>query len=151
MSEGTIRCGNIVTAIISNPDSGNIQIGNFTWPISVPSSGTVLKTSGDGTLSFEQSNVRTEVDPLQNTYNINNSDDIVAITGTLATTLNLPDPSTKTVGDFIYIVKEVSGTSIVTIQPFASELISGNTTVTISDSYASAKIYTNSTNWFILI
>ena len=47
-------------------------------------------------------------------------------------------------------VKEVAGSSVITIVPFGTELISGNTTATLTSSYGSMKIYTNGTNWFAL-
>lgn len=145
---GKISCGTIVTDSISS--SSTLQIGNFSWPTSTPESGTVLKTSGNGTLSFEPSNVRTAVDSLATTYSITSTDDIVAITGTLDTTLTLPDPTLKTVGDLIYIVKEVSGASVITVVPFGTELISGNSSATLSASYGSFKLYTNGVNYFAL-
>lgn len=145
---GKISCGTIVTDSISS--SSTLQIGNFSWPTGTPNSGTVLKTSGNGTLSFEPSNVRTVVDSLATTYSITSTDDIVAITGTLDTTLTLPDPTLKTVGDLIYIVKEVSGASVITVVPFGTELISGNSSATLSASYGSFKLYTNGVNYFAL-
>ena len=145
---GKISCGTIVTNSISS--STTLQIGNFNWPTDPPQSGTVLKTSGDGSLSFEPSNVRTTIDSAVTTYSIQESDDIVAITGTLDTTLTLPDPSSKTVGDVIYIVKEVAGSSVITVVPFGTELISGNSSATLSASYGSFKLYTNGINYFAL-
>jgi hypothetical protein len=146
---GTISCGSIVTNNISGGEA-TLQIGTFTWPSTTPSTGTVLKTDGSGNLSFESANVRSEIDPTATTYAARISDDIVAVTGTLATTITLPDPSLKPVGDLVYVVKEVAGTSIVTIVPFGTELISGNTSSTLSASYGSVKIYTNGINWFAL-
>lgn len=145
---GKISCGTIVTDSISS--SSTLQIGNFNWPTTTPENGTVLKTSGDGSLSFEPSNVRTAVDSLATTYTVTDTDDIVAITGTLDTTLTLPDPTLKTVGDLIYIVKEISGTSVITVLPSGVELISGNSSATLSASYGSFKLYTNGTHWFAL-
>lgn len=145
---GTISCGNVVTSSIST--TSTLTIGNFQWPTTLPSVGSVLKTNGVGGLTFEPSNVRTEILNTDTAYTISATDDIVSITGTLATTLTLPDPSLKTVGDLIYIVKEVAGSSVITIVPFGTELISGNTTATLTSSYGSMKIYTNGTNWFAL-
>lgn len=145
---GTISCGKIVTTEISS--TSNLQIGLFSWPSATPSPGTVLKTDGSGNLTFESVNVRSVIDSLATTYTITITDDIVAITGTLATTITLPDPTTKNVGDLIYIVKEVAGASIITIIPFGTELISGNSSATLTSSFGSVKIYTNGTNWFAL-
>ena len=109
-----------------------------------------MKTDGEGNLQFQETNTRTVVDQLSTSHTIDIDSDIIAITGTLDTTLTLPDPSTKTIGDMIYIVKEVDGTSVITILPFASELISGSTSATLSDAYGTVKIYTNGTAWFAL-
>lgn len=144
-----ITCNEIVTSKVAS-SSSTLQIGTFTWPTTAPDVGSILKTDGTGNLMFETANVRSVVDPLATTYAIGSSDDIVAVTGTLDTTLTLPDPTAKTVGDMIHIVKEVDGFSVVTVAPFASELVSGNATATLSDAYGSFKIYTNGTNWFAL-
>lgn len=108
-----ITCNEIITSKVSSSNS-TLQIGSFVWPSTTPASGSVLKTDGAGNLTFEEINIRSVVDPVATTYTIGTSEDIVAITGTLDTTLTLPDPSTKTVGDLIYIVKEVDGFSVIT-------------------------------------
>lgn len=145
---GLISCGSLVTSSIST--TSTLTIGNFEWPTVLPSNGSVLKTNGAGGLTFEPANVRQELLTTDTSYTITATDDIVAVTGTLATTLTLPDPTLKTVGDLIYIVKEVSGLSIITIVPFGTELISGNASATLTASYGSVKLYTNSVNWFAL-
>jgi len=99
---------------------------------------------------FDNDSSSSPVSVVATTYTIGITEDIVAITGTLNTTLTLPDPSTKTIGETIYIVKEVAGTSVITINPFNTELISGNATYTFSDAYQSVRLYTNGTNWFII-
>lgn len=144
-----ITCGQIITNKVSS-SSSTLQIGQFTWPTTTPTSGSVLKTDGSGNLSFEETNIRLAIDPIVSTYTITSSNDIVAITGTLDTTLTLPTPSSKVVGDIIYIVKEVDGNSIVTIIPSGTELISGTTSTTLTNPYESIRIYTNGTNWFVL-
>lgn len=144
-----ITCNEIVTSKVSSSAS-SLQIGTFNWPSTAPAPGSVLKTDGAGNLTFETTNVRSAVDPLATTHTIGSSDDIVAITGTLDTTLVLPNPSTKVVGDLIYVVKEVDGASLITVVPFGTELISGSASATLSDPYGSFKIYTNGTNWFAL-
>ena len=144
-----LLCDEIITSKVSS-SSNSLKIGTFNWPTAVPASGSVLKTDGSGNLTFETSNVRVAIDPAATTYTISSNDDIIAITGTLDTTLTLPDPSTKTVGDLIYIVKEVDGTSTITVVPFGTELISGGSSTTLTDPYGSFKIYTNGTNWFAL-
>lgn len=144
-----ISCNEIVTSKVSSTSS-NLQIGSFSWPSTAPTAGSVLKTDGAGNLTFETSNNRSAIGTAATAYTIISTDDIVAITGTLDTTITLPDPSTKVVGDMIYIVKEVAGSSVITVVPFGSELISGSSSVTISDPYGSFKIYTNGTNWFAL-
>ena len=144
-----ITCTEIITSKVSSSNS-TLQIGSFAWPSTTPAPGSVLKTDGAGNLTFEESNIRTVVDPAATTFTIGSSDDIVAITGTLDTTLTLPDPSTKTVGDLIYVVKEVDGPSVITVVPSGTELISGGASTTLSDPYGSFKIYTNGTNWFAL-
>jgi len=146
---GTISCGKIITDEIESSTS-SLKVGSFVWPSEAPAPGTVLKTDSLGNLTFESINVRSEVGELETSYDVSISSDIVAITGTLDTTLNLPDPTTKTVGDIIHVVKEVSGTSIITILPFGTELVSGNPSVELSSSYGSVKIYTNGINWFAL-
>ena len=145
---GTITSDAVVTSTISS--ASNLQIGSFTWPSSTPSSGQVLKTDDSGNLSFISVNTRIAVGPLVTTHSIDVLTDIVAITGTLATALTLPDPTTKSVGDIIYIVKEVSGTSVITVLPSSTELLSGNASSTLSTSYGSMKIYTNGIDWFVL-
>lgn len=146
---GKVSCGKVVAGRIL-PLSKNLQIGNLIWPTESPKCGTVMKTADDGSLVFEPSNVRAVVDPKQTYYGIRPNDDIVAITGSLDTTLKLPDPKTKTVGDLIYIVKEVPGTSTVTVVPYDTELISGKTSAKMFASYGSFKLYTNGTNYFAL-
>lgn len=128
---------------------GKIKIGTFTWPdLTGVAEGSVLKTDSTGELTFEPAIVRVAV--TGTTYTIQPGDDIVAITQQQDTTLTLPDPTTKNVGDICYIVKEVSGTDVVTIIPSGSELISGETSATLSFSYGTVKIYTNGVNWFAL-
>lgn len=144
-----VSVNEIVTSKISNSSSG-LQIGPFNWPNAAPVPGSTLKTDGMGNLTFEETNVRSAVDAASASYAIGPSDDIVAITGTLDTTLTLPDSSTKTVGDMIYIVKEVDGSSVITVVPFESELISGGTSTTLDTPYGSPRTYTNGTNWFAL-
>lgn len=144
-----VSVNEIVTSKISNSSSA-LRIGPFNWPNTAPVPGSMLKTDGVGNLTFEESNVRSAIDAASASYTIASSDDIVAITGMLDTTLTLPDPSTKTVGDMIYIVKEVDGPSAITVVPFGSELISGGTSTTLDASYGSFRIYTNGTSWFAL-
>ena len=145
----SITCSAIVTSKVTSATS-SIQIGSFTWPSAAPIPGSVLKTDGSGNLVFEASNVRSTVDPLSTAYIIDSSDDIVAITGTLNTTLTLPNPASKSVGDMIEVVKEVDGSSTVTVVPFASEHISGASSAVLSQPYGSVKMYTNGTDWFAL-
>lgn len=145
----SISCEAIVTSRVASASS-SIQIGSFTWPNATPVAGSVLKTDGLGNLTFEASSVRASVDPASAAYAINSSDDIVAVTGTLDTTLTLPDPASKVTGDMINVVKEVGGTSIVTVVPFGTELISGGSSSVLSQPYGSVKIYTNGANWFAL-
>ena len=145
----SITCSAIVTSRVSSATS-NIQIGAFTWPSAAPVPGSVLKTDGSGNLTFEASNVRSTIDPVLSSYAIDPSDDIVAVTGTLDTTLTLPDPTTKVTGDMIRIVKEVGGSNTVTVVPFGSELLSGGSSAVLSQPYGSFNIYTNGTDWFAL-
>ncbi|CAM9731942.1 unnamed protein product, partial [Ectocarpus sp. 12 AP-2014] len=112
--------------------------------------GSVLKTDGLGNLAFEASNVRSAVEPTSTEHAIDPSDDIVAVTGTLETTLTLPDPASKVAGDIIRIVKEVGGTSTVSVVPFGTELVSGGSSAVLSQPYDWLKIYTNGVNWFAL-
>lgn len=146
---GKVSCGRLVTStILPAQASSKLSIGNFGWPSVAPSTGTVLKTTGDGDLAFEPANLRTVVSTAS--YDIQPTDDIVAITGALDTTLKLPDPTLKAVGDLIYVVKEVSGTSPVTVVPFGTELISGKSSAVLTASFGSFKLYTNGVNYFAL-
>lgn len=152
---GKIYMGSInVTSIASDASlsitssTGNIQLGSYTFPSAPPADNTVLVTDGSGNLSFSPSNTRVGVTAA--TYNATINDDIVAITVAQATTITLPDPTTKVVGDIIYIVKEVAGNDQITINPNGAELISGQATYTFSAEYGATKIYTNGTNWFLL-
>ena len=144
-----IICSELITSKVTS-SSSTLQLGSFAWPTTAPTPGSVLKTDGLGNLTFETSNTRSVVDPTATTYTIGTSEDTVAITGTLDTTLTLPDPSTKVVGDMIYISKETGDPNVITVVPFATELISGSSSATLSDPYGSFKIYTNGTNWFAL-
>jgi len=156
MASGKVTMGSITVTNIESESSltitsstGNIQMGGYTFPSSsAPVENAILKSDANGNLSFASSNTRTEVSTL--TYNILADDDIVSITVAQDTTLTLPDPSTKTVGDIIYIVKEIAGTNVITINPNGSELISGQSTYTFSTEYGATRIYTNGTNWFLL-
>ena len=145
----SISCPTLVTSRVTSAAS-NIQIGGFTWPSAAPVAGSVLKTDGMGNLSFELPNVRSTVDASSQTYTILPSDDIVAVTGTLDTTLILPDPASKIIGDMIRVVKEVGGSSTVTVVPFGAELVSGSSSAVLSQPYGSFNIYTNGTDWFVL-
>lgn len=145
----SISCSAIVTSRVMSATS-SIQIGSFTWPSAAPVPGSVLKTDGLGNLSFESLNVRRTVDPASASYSIGPSDDIVAVTGTLDTTLTLPDPASKITGDIILVVKEVGGSSAVTVVPFGAELVSGGVSAVLSQPYGSFKLYTNGTDWFVL-
>ena len=130
--------------------SGNIHIGAFKWPDSKNVvEGSVLKLDSSGDLKFEPAIIRIAV--TGTAYTINPDEDIVAITQQQDTTLTLPDPTTKNVGDIIYIVKEISGTNVITILPSGNELISGETSTTLSFSYGTLRIYTNGNNWFALV
>ncbi|CBN80422.1 EsV-1-124 [Ectocarpus siliculosus] len=145
----SISCDSIVTSRVTSATS-NIQIGLFNWPSTTPLPGSVLKTDGLGNLTFEVPNVHTSVDTAAPAYAISTSDDIVAVAGTLDTTLTLPDPSSKVVGDLIVVVKEGGGDNSVTVVPFGTELLSGGSSVVLSQAYGSLKIYTNGTDWFAL-
>jgi len=145
----SISCDSIVTSKVTSATS-NIQIGIFTWPSAAPVAGSVLKTDGTGNLVFEAQNVHATVDPASATYAINASDDIVAVTGNLDTTLTLPDPLSKVTGDIIVVVKEGGGANTITVVPFGTELVSGGSSAVLSQPYSSFKIYTNGTNWFVL-
>ena len=150
-----IIVGEIITESISSTgalsitsDTGDIQIGSFSWPATASISSSVLKTDGVGGLTFEPAIVRSVV--TTSTYTITTSDDIVALSVAQATTLTLPDPTLKNEGDLIYVVKEISGTDVITILPFGTELISGASSATLSFSYGTVKLYTNNVNWFAL-
>lgn len=145
----SISCDSIVTSRVSSATS-NIQIGSFTWPSSAPVPGSILKTDGFGNLTFEVQNVHTSVDPASSAYAINTSDDIVAVAGTLDTTLTLPDPASKATGNIIHVVKEGGGANTITIQPSGTELVSGGSSAVLSQPYGSCKIYTNGSDWFAL-
>ncbi|CAM9139685.1 unnamed protein product [Ectocarpus sp. 8 AP-2014] len=145
----SISCDSIVTSRVTSATS-SIQIGLFTWPSTTPPAGSVLKTDGIGNLTFEVPNVHTAVDAASSAYAISTSDDIVAVAGTLDTTLTLPDPSSKVTGDMIVVVKEGGGDNNVTVVPFGTELLSGGSSVVLSQPYGSFKIYTNGTDWFAL-
>lgn len=153
---GTIYMGSInVTSIASEASlsitssTGNIQLGLYTFPSEAPTENTVLVTDATGNLSFAPRNTRTGV--TATSYTITADDDIVAITVAQGTTLTLPDPSTKTIGDIVYVVKEVAGTDQITISPSGSELISGQASYSFSAEYGTTKIYTNGTDWFLLL
>ena len=151
ISSGKISCGSIITNSITS--DATLSIGTFNWPTSLPATGAVLKTDNSGNLTFEQLNVRVAIPAIDNSYQAAASNDIIAITGTLATTITLPLVSEKQVGDLIYISKEVVGNSVITIIPNPLDttvFISGNTSATLSASYGSFKIYTNGVNWFAL-
>ena len=145
----SISCDSIVTSRVTSATS-SIQIGLFTWPSTTPLSGSVLKTDGVGNLTFDVPNVYTAVDTASSAYAISTSDDIVAVAGTLDTTLTLPDPSSKVVGDMIVVVKEGGGENNVIVVPFGTELLSGGSSAVLSQPYGSFKIYTNGTDWFAL-
>jgi len=143
---GTITCDSVTTSSITS--SSDIQIGSYIWPSTSPIDGQIMTTDGSGNLACVYKNTRVAIGALITTHAIDVSSGIVSITGTLATTVTLPNPALKIVGDIIHIVKEVSGTSVITISPFSSELISGSASDTISASYSSIKVYTNGTDWF---
>ena len=145
----SISCPTLVTSRVMSAAS-HIQIGGFTWPSEAPLPGSVLKTDGLGNLSFEAPTVRSVVASDSAAYTILPSDDIVAVTGTLDTTLSLPDPASKVTGDMIFIVKEVDASSTITITPFGNELVSGGSSVVLSEPFGSLKVYTNGINWFAL-
>ncbi|CAM9096197.1 unnamed protein product [Ectocarpus sp. 12 AP-2014] len=50
----------------------------------------------------------------------------------------------------ILVVKEVGGSSTVTVVPFGEELVSGHESAALSQPYGAFKVYTNGTNWFVL-
>lgn len=127
----SISCDAIVTSRVTSATS-SIQIGLFTWPSAAPAPGSVLKTDGIGNLVFEPPNVHSTVDPESSAYTISSSDDIVAVTGSLDTTLTLPDPASKVTGDMILVVKEGGGSNTVTVVPFGTELVSGTSSAVLS-------------------
>lgn len=152
---GTVSIGAITcTSIASNStltitsSSGGIQLGSYVFPTGNPTDGDVLVTDGSGNLSFAAANQRSEVSTA--TYSILPGDDIVAITAQIDVVVTLPTPSSKTVGDIVYIVKEVDGLNSVTVNPNGTELISGQANYSFSQSYGATKLYTNGTNWFVL-
>lgn len=154
-SSGIIYAKTLVTSSISSENeitissgTGNVQIGSFSWPSAAPTDGQVMKTDGNGNLVFEDSNSRVEVSSA--TYTISPSDDIIAITVEQDVTLTLPDPSQVTVGDILYIVKEVPGLNSITIVPNSTELISGQSSYSSSVEYSVVKMYSNGSNYFIL-
>lgn len=130
-------------------ETGDIQIGTFAWPtLSSATEGSVLKTNGSGSLSFEPFQIRSVV--TTTAYTIAADDDIVAITIAQPATLTLPDPALKNEGNMIYVVKEIGGTDEITILPFGTELISGEGSTILSFSFGTVKLYTNKVNWFAL-
>lgn len=152
---GTVIMGAITVSSIASDSAlsitsstGNIQLGGYTFPDTTPSEGDVLVTDGSGNLSFAAANQRVDVSSA--TYTIQPSDNIVAITVQEDVVVTLPPPSSKTVGDIIYIVKEADGLSSVSVSPSGTELISGQEGFSFSQAYGATKLYTNGTNWFIL-
>lgn len=152
---GSVSIGAVTSASITSDSAlsiksstGQIKVGGYTFPTNTPSANTVLVSDGSGNLSFQSTNQRADVTTA--TYTILPEDDIIAITVEQNTVLTLPPPSSRTVGDIIYVVKEVGGTSTVTINPNGTELISGNTSYVFSSAYGANKVYTNGTNWFLL-
>lgn len=152
---GTVFMGAITVASIASDSAlsitsstGSIQLGGYRFPDEAPVDGNVLVTDGSGNLSFATSNQRSEVSAAA--YSILPGDNIVAITAQLDVALTLPPPSSKTVGDIIYIVKEVDGSNSVSVNPNGTELLSGQTSFSFSQAYGATRLYTNGTNWFIL-
>jgi len=143
---GSISCSNVTTTVI-NPSGSKIKIGPLTWPSSSSTPGDLV-TDGVGNVAISPVFPRVVIDPTETTYSISPVEEIVAIVGTNATTLTLPDPSTKDVGYILYIVKETDSTNVITIVPFGTELIIGETSVEISNGYSSIALYTDGTNWF---
>jgi len=67
-----------------------------------------------------------------------------------AVSITLPDPAAS-IADFNYNVKIVSGSSNVTVNPFAAETIDGSTSYSIATplQMTSVSFYTDGTNWFV--
>lgn len=152
---GTVYMGDVNLTTIASSSSlsitsstGNIQLGPYTFPSLAPVENTILISDGTGNLSFVPVNLRTAV--TTSTYSITSEDDIIAITVAQDTTLTLPPPSSRVVGEILYIVKEVPGTDSVTVNPSGTELISGLSSFIFSSSYGTLKLITNGTNWFVL-
>lgn len=136
------------SAISITSSTGNIYIGGYTFPRVEAGDDNVLTTNGSGTLSFVSENVVKEV--VGTSFAIASSDNTIEITVAQNTILTLPNPFTKNIGDIVYITKVADGSYTVTLNPYDSELISGQSSHVISQEYGTAKLYTNGIDWFLL-
>ena len=136
---------------IASGTGGQIVLNGLVWPSTDGTSGQILATAGDGTLTF--------VTPpawVSQRTSFDTSGAIAAGTGTAAVlttspiTLTLPSTTSHPIGKPILISKETSDTSAITIITSGTETISGSVDWTISTPYASVQMYHNGTDWFIL-
>ena len=80
-------------------------------------------------------------------------DFLISVSDTIISrTVKLPNPSIAGIGK-LYVISDMSGsalTTTITISPFNTELINGDTGTSINTNYGTVRLTTDGTNWFII-
>lgn len=87
------------------------------------------------------------------TYNILLEDYFIGVTDTIISrTVKLTNPNLAGIGK-LYVISDLSGSALsttISITPFSTELINGDTSTAINTNYGTIRLTTNGTNWFII-
>ena len=80
-------------------------------------------------------------------------DFLIGVTDTIISrTVQLPKPSLAGIGK-LYVISDLSGSALTTtisITPYSTELINGDTGTAINTNYGTVRLTTDGTNWFII-
>lgn len=100
---------------------------------------------------FNSVGMKYSVKSVATTYTALVTDYIIGVSTTsFAVTVNLPPTSLVGIGK-VYEIRDIGGSAtsnIITIDPFSTQKINGDTTKGISTNYGSVKVVTDGYNWF---
>lgn len=133
---GTLTSGTTITLGANNLNFDINSTGKIGVDTTTPTSGFDVNTS------VSCGAIKT----VTTSTSLTDADYMLLVNCTSGSTITLPDVSTVTRRE--YVIKKIGGGNV-TIDPFASDLIDGATTYTISSSYVSIKLKCDGAAWYI--